>query len=643
MFVRDAGDGDSTVADGLPAQLGAVVERVRRYPLAELRRGLTFRYDVAANWKVIAENYNECYHCGPVHPELCQLVPAFRRGGAGLDWPDGIPHRDGAWTLTMDGTSTRRPFDGLDEQERTRHKGELIYPNLLLSLCAEHVAAFTLVPHGPSQTTVVCELLFHPDEFASPSFDPSDAGDLWDLVNRQDWAICERVQRGMSSRGWTGGWFAPMEDESADITRWYRRLMGGAPFGRRCVRVRVRSRRARRPRRGDGLLAGAAVAVGGRLRAVRARPRARGVARPLAHHPALVPHARLRAARPLRPTTRGRRSKARPERSSSPSPAGSTCSHPAAAIDPQPYRRSLDEVGVPYEWIDGGEVRRRWPAFARGTVVTDDVMAIFSPTSGIVPAQRATAVLHDLARERGAQLRQNIAVRELRPTGGEVDVVTDQGTVRCGCVVVCADAWTNRLLEPLGHRVELTVTLEQVSYFATPELDDLRPGRFPVWIWMDDPSFYGFPEFGVARCVQGGRGLRRLAGRSRRPILRCRPDRRGASRRVRRRTGRRSPGIGEHDDVPVHAHRRTATSWSTGCPDVPQVCVGLGAAHGFKFAAWFGRELAALASGAAPGPHLAPFSITREALRRPADRAAWLVLSRVGVVAAQPRTAHASR
>jgi glycine betaine catabolism A len=226
VFVRERDGSDTATAADLLSQLGAVVERVRNYPLAELRCGLTFRYDVAANWKVIAENYNECYHCGPVHPELCRLVPSFRRGGAGLDWPDGIPHRDGAWTLTMDGTSRRRPFDGLDEHERTRHKGELIYPNLLLSLCAEHVVAYTLVPHGPRQTIVVCELLFHPDELASPSFDASDAGDLWDLVNRQDWAICARVQRGMSSRGWSGGWFAPMEDESADINRWYRRLMG---------------------------------------------------------------------------------------------------------------------------------------------------------------------------------------------------------------------------------------------------------------------------------------------------------------------------------------------------------------------------------------------------------------------------------
>ncbi len=213
-------------ADPLATQLGPVVDRVRRYPLAELRRGTTLSYDVGANWKVIAENYNECYHCGPVHPELCELIPAFRRGGSGLEWADGIPHRDGAWTFTTSGTSARAPFPGLDESERTRHKGELVYPNLLLSLAAEHVATFTLRPAGPARTVVVCDLLFHPDEIERATFDPSDAGDLWDLVNRQDWAICESVQRGTSSRAWQGGWFAPMEDDSADISRWYRRAMG---------------------------------------------------------------------------------------------------------------------------------------------------------------------------------------------------------------------------------------------------------------------------------------------------------------------------------------------------------------------------------------------------------------------------------
>jgi Rieske 2Fe-2S family protein len=205
----------------LPAQLGAVPERLRRYPLGELRVARRIVYEIRANWKVMLENYNECYHCGPVHPELCRLVPAFKqRGGSDLDWDRGIPHREGAWTFTANGTTSRRPFDGLDADERIRHKGELIYPNFLLSLSAEHVAAFYAFPHGPDRTTIVNEFLFHPAEMAKPDFDPSDAVDFWDLVNRQDWAICESVQRGMTSRMFQSGYYAPMESASLDIRRY---------------------------------------------------------------------------------------------------------------------------------------------------------------------------------------------------------------------------------------------------------------------------------------------------------------------------------------------------------------------------------------------------------------------------------------
>ena len=211
----------------LARQLDAVPERLCRYPLAELRSARRIVYQVQANWKVMLENYNECYHCAPVHPELCRLVPAFRhRGGADLDWERGIPHREGAWTFTQSGTSIRSPFAGLNDDERVRHKGELIYPNLLLSLSAEHVAAFTVWPHGPEQTTIVCDFLFHPAEMAKPDFDPTDAVEFWDLVNRQDWAICESVQRGMRSRVFQWGYYAPMESASLDIRRYIREKLG---------------------------------------------------------------------------------------------------------------------------------------------------------------------------------------------------------------------------------------------------------------------------------------------------------------------------------------------------------------------------------------------------------------------------------
>jgi glycine betaine catabolism A len=221
-------DGAEGVSQSLAAQLNGADTRLADYPLADLRTGRRIRYRVAANWKVILENYNECYHCGPVHPELCELVPAFRAGGSGLDWDAGIPHRDGAYTFTLTGTTTRAPFPGLSETGRTRHLGELILPNLMLSLSADHVAAFTVWPHDAGHTTVVCDFLFHPDEIARDDFDPSDAAEFWDLVNRQDWAICEQVQDGMSSRLFTSGYLAPMEQPSADVGRYVAARLSGS-------------------------------------------------------------------------------------------------------------------------------------------------------------------------------------------------------------------------------------------------------------------------------------------------------------------------------------------------------------------------------------------------------------------------------
>jgi Rieske 2Fe-2S family protein len=217
---------DPGSAGPLTGQFQEAETYLANYPMTELQTAVRIVYPVAANWKAIVENYNECYHCGPVHPELVELVPAFRqRGGSDLDWEEGIPHRDGAWTFTASGTTTREPFPGLSAEEKQRHKGQLIYPNLMLSLSADHVAAFTLWPHGPESTTVVCDFLFHPDEMAKAEFDPSDAVDFWDMVNRQDWKVCESVQKGMRSRRFTTGFYAPMEDYSSDIRRYIDGLM----------------------------------------------------------------------------------------------------------------------------------------------------------------------------------------------------------------------------------------------------------------------------------------------------------------------------------------------------------------------------------------------------------------------------------
>jgi len=220
---------DAAAKEGrtLRRELGEAAERVRRYPLGDLRVARRIEYEVEANWKIIVENYNECYHCGGVHPELCEVVPAFKqRGGGALDWERGIPHKEGAYTFTFNGKTQRKPFPGLNDDEKVRHKGELIYPNFMLSLAGDHVAAFTLWPLSPGQTRVICEFLFHPDEIAKADFDPSDAVSFWDLINQQDWAICKRVQEGMGARVHKFGYYAPMEDMSLDIRRYVNERLG---------------------------------------------------------------------------------------------------------------------------------------------------------------------------------------------------------------------------------------------------------------------------------------------------------------------------------------------------------------------------------------------------------------------------------
>ncbi len=198
-----------------------------RYPLSELRIARTIEYEIQANWKVLCENYNECYHCGPVHPELCRIVPAFRdAGGADLDWQRGIPHRRGATTFTASGESTRRSFPGLNEDEQLRHKGDLVYPNLFLSLARDHVAVFILQANSAGRTSLTCQFLFEAHEMEKPGFDPSDAVDFWHLVNLQDWAICERVQQGMSARVHEHGVFSQMEDWNLDIRRYVSKRIG---------------------------------------------------------------------------------------------------------------------------------------------------------------------------------------------------------------------------------------------------------------------------------------------------------------------------------------------------------------------------------------------------------------------------------
>ncbi len=288
---------------------------------------------------------------------------------------------------------------------------------------------------------------------------------------------------------------------------------------------------------------------------------------------------------------------------------------PDPAIPTADYSAALSEVGVPFELLDVDAIRERWPQFA----LPDGTVGLYQDRGAIVPAWLGTATMQDLARAHGATLRDHAHVASI--TGTSVTLV-DGTTYSCDSVVVCADAWTARLLEPLGIDLPLTVTLEQATYFAPERPEDFAPGRMPLWIWMDEPSFYGFPCYGepTVKAAQDCGG----------PAVD--PDARGSEvddemlALLAGHVARMLPGSGR----PVRSLRCQYTLTPDRdfvmdrVPGHPSVVVGLGAAHGFKFAPTFGRLLADLATG--EREMVSPtFGLSRPALTDPAYAAHWLV------------------
>ena len=282
-----------------------------------------------------------------------------------------------------------------------------------------------------------------------------------------------------------------------------------------------------------------------------------------------------------------------------------------AAIPLSDYTDSMTAEGVPFEHLDAGEIMRRWPQWHLG----DEHHGLFQADAGLADPNRGNAAHWRLAREHGATLRDRAPVTSLRDIGGEIEVTAGGETYRAGRVILAADAWTNDLLAHLGRRLPLTITREQVTYFACPDPAAFAPDRFPVWIWMDEPCFYGFPTYGEA----GPKAAQDVGGRETTPAERTFDVDEDAYARVMGFMERHLPGaVGPaiYTKTCLYTMPPDRDFVLDRLPDHPDVLVALGAAHGFKYASLFGRILAELiAEGASPsGADLAAFRIDRPIL-----------------------------
>ncbi len=299
---------------------------------------------------------------------------------------------------------------------------------------------------------------------------------------------------------------------------------------------------------------------------------------------------------------------------------------PSAAIDIEDYVNSMSAMAVPYEVLNASGTRSRWP----GLAVPEGTTALYQDRTGIVPASLGTLTLQEQARRFGADLRELQQVVEISDLGEAVVLRTAEGRRHFARrVVVTADAWTNDVLASLDVQVPLTVTKEQVVHFGVSDADEdghggrHAPGPFPVWIWMDDPSWYGFPAYGEATVKVG----QDCGGKPVDPDDRSFDVDEDALHGVRALMRVLVPGA---DDV-----KRVTTCLYTLTPDrdfvadvVPgheSVVVGLGAAHGFKFAPWFGRVLADLATRGTSSTDLSAFGLGRRGITDPDAPVHWLV------------------
>ena len=222
---------EETVIAAVTGRLGDPAA-VERYGVGDLALGRRISYQVRANWKLIVENFMECYHCGSIHPELVAILPEFRRGYAAQSFVGhGAEYAPGAEGFTVDGRPGLGRLPGLADDQDRRYFAVTIPPQVFVNLVADHVIVHRLFPLAADQTLVECDWLYPPDVVAS-GVDLSSSVELFHRVNEQDFAACEQCQPAMASRAYAkGGVLVPSEHHLSEFHDWIRAQLGEDQLG----------------------------------------------------------------------------------------------------------------------------------------------------------------------------------------------------------------------------------------------------------------------------------------------------------------------------------------------------------------------------------------------------------------------------
>ncbi|MCI0411615.1 N-methyl-L-tryptophan oxidase [bacterium] len=283
---------------------------------------------------------------------------------------------------------------------------------------------------------------------------------------------------------------------------------------------------------------------------------------------------------------------------------------PNSAIPMRDYTQSLLKENVDFEILNAAETMSRFPQFR----LQEDIVGLYQAEGGIAPAALCNAEHQRLAQEHGATLLENTPIISISCVSEGYIVQTKQQTYTCRKLVVAGGPWSNRLLAHFGIELPLTVTQEQVNYFVSQKLDSFQPDRFPIWIWMDDPCFYGFPMYGE-NAVKVGQDV---GGKEVSTETRTHDADPEALKQVENFLQKALP-----DALGPVLYTKSCLYTLTpdrdfvidAIPGHPDCLIAIGAGHAFKFASLIGKILSEMAIDGHAESDVSQFKITRPILQ----------------------------
>ncbi|MCH8627987.1 aromatic ring-hydroxylating dioxygenase subunit alpha [Arsenicicoccus piscis] len=217
---------EDSVQQDIVDRLGDL-DSISHYDVADLALGKRIVYDVAANWKLIIENFMECYHCATIHPELTEVLPEFADGYAAQYFVGhGAEFGPDVKGFTVDGSEGLDKIPTVADDQDRRYYAITVRPQVFVNLVPDHVIIHRMFPLAADRTVVECDWLYLPSVVEAGK-DVTASVELFHRVNSQDFDACERTQLGMSSRSYReGGVLVPSEHHIGAFHDWVTSMVG---------------------------------------------------------------------------------------------------------------------------------------------------------------------------------------------------------------------------------------------------------------------------------------------------------------------------------------------------------------------------------------------------------------------------------